>query len=166
MPLETALEWCHDSDTGYALVQAIEEESLQGCIFNLGGGAKCRTKARDFLRQMFPLWGLEANILPEYAFATRNFHSGFYLDGFELDRILNFRRNSLLDYLNSIRSRINPVTRCIVRQLPHSIIRNWMLRMSEPLKAIRENNEELVNRFYGSREAFDKLFQRECLSTG
>ncbi len=161
MPLATSLEWCHDSDTGYALVQAIEEESITGSIFNLGGGERCRTRAREFLSQMLPLWGLDANILPDYAFATRNFHSGYYLDGNELDEILHFRRKTLQDYLRSMRRRISPLQRLAVRLVPRSIIRAWMLKMSEPLQAIRQNNENLVRRFYGSQAVFDSIFQKE-----
>jgi len=166
MPLETALEWCHDSDSGYALVQAIEEESLQGRIFNLGGGEGCRTKARDFLRLMFPLWGLDAGILPDYAFATRNFHSGYYLDGDELDQILHFRRKTLQDYLRTMGECVSPMQRMAVGVIPKSIVRAWMLKMSEPLQAIRQNNDGLVRRFYGSKEIFDSIFQREILGLG
>lgn len=166
MPLETALEWCHDVDAAYALVQGIENDSIIGRTFNLGGGEACRTKARDFLRQMFPLWGLELNLLPDYAFATRNFHSGFYMDGDELDNLLHFRRKTLQDYLDAMRVRISPIQRRLVQTLPKSIVRAWMLKMSDPLKAIRENNEELVNRFYGSREVFECLFQGDSLQVG
>jgi len=31
------------------------------------------------------------------------------------------------------------------------------LHMSEPFRAIRENNQPLIARFYGSREAFERL---------
>lgn len=163
MPLETALEWCHDSDTGYALVQAIEEESLQGRVFNLGGGERCRTKARDFLKLMFPLWGLDAGILPDYAFATRNFHSGYYLDGDELDLILRFRRKTLQDYLRTMGECVSPLQRIAVRMIPKSIVRGWMLKMSEPLQAIRQKNDRLVRRFYGSKEIFESVFQRDMV---
>ena len=166
MPLETALEWCHDSDTGYALVQAIEEEALQGRIFNLGGGERCRTKARDFLKQMFPLWGLDAKILPDYAFATRNFHSGYYLDGDELDRILHFRRKTLQDYLRTMGACVSPLQRLAVGMIPKSIVRAWMLKMSEPLQAIRQKNERLVRRFYGSKEIFDSIYQKNIVGVG
>jgi len=160
MPLETALEWCHASDAGYALVQAIEQDSVFGRIFNLGGGQQCQIKARNFLRKMFPLWGLRPDLLPEYAFATRNFHSGYYADGDELNDLLNFRRKTLQDYLDTVSSTISPIQRSLVRMLPRFAIRDWLLRMSEPLEAIKNNNEELIARFYGSRDAFQELVTR------
>jgi hypothetical protein len=33
--------------------------------------------------------------------------------------------------------------------------------MSEPLQAIRENNQNLITRFYGSREAFERLLPQK-----
>jgi nucleoside-diphosphate-sugar epimerase len=157
MPLETTLEWCHVSDTGYALVQAIEKDSILGRIFNLGGGERCTTSARDFLHKMLPLWGLDLNILPEYAFATRNFHSGFYTDGDLLNDILHFRRKTLQDYLDAARERVSPLQKFLVRSIPTPIVRDWLLKMSEPLKAIKDGNENLIARFYGSRHNFEQL---------
>jgi nucleoside-diphosphate-sugar epimerase len=166
MPLDTALEWCHVADAGYGLVNALEHNSIQGKIFNFGGGEACRTSAKRFLDQMLPLWGLNVDVLPDYAFATRNFHSGYYQDGDHLNQILNFRRKTLEDYIDSMRTQISPLKRLLIRSIPRLWVRNWMLKMSEPLKAIKENNERLIHRFYGSREAFDRLVGRKTLPFG
>lgn len=159
MPLDTALEWCHASDAGYALVESINCEKISGRIFNLGGGALCRVKARQFLQEMFPMFGLAPAVLPEHAFATQNFHSGDYMDGDELDSILGFRRKTLKDYYATVKRQISPLQRFFVHLIPKSIIRAYFERMSEPLKAIRENDRELIERFYGSRKAFDSLIR-------
>jgi hypothetical protein len=166
MPLDTALEWCHVADAGYGLVNALEHNSIQGKIFNFGGGEACRTSAKRFLDQMLPLWGLNVDVLPDYAFATRNFHSGYYQDGDHLNQISNFRRKTLEDYIDSMRTQISPLKRLLIRSIPRLWVRNWMLKMSEPLKAIKENNERLIHRFYGSREAFDRLVGRKTLPFG
>jgi len=165
MPLKTTLEWCHDGDVGYALVQAIESDTVFGKIFNLGGGEQCCITARDFLRKMFPLWGLPPDILPDYAFATRNFHSGYYADGEELNEILKFRRGTLHEYIDAMRAKISPITRFLVGSLPRPVVRSWLLKMSEPLKAIREGNENLITRFYGSRKTFDLMFDPAQISS-
>ena len=157
MPLDTALEWCHPEDVGFALVEALQHDTLSEKIFNLGGGRACRIKARDFVRKMFNLWGLDAKILPNYAFALHNFHSGYYADGYKLNKILNFQRKTLQDYYEFIQLTVSPLQKHLVRFVPSSLIRQWLLMKSEPLKAIRENNERLIKRFYGSREIFDKL---------
>jgi len=165
MPLDTALEWCHSSDAGYALAEAIECDRLFGRIFNLGGGKHCRTKARDFIRNMLPLFGVKSTTIPEHAFATQNFHSGDYADGDELDHLLKFRRKTLKDYYDAIKRSISPVQRYLVGFVPSAIVRNYMLRMSDPLKAIQDDDPVLIDRFYGTRQAFDKLV-REVAGKG
>jgi nucleoside-diphosphate-sugar epimerase len=161
MPLETALEWCHVEDVGYALVQGIGEKSIFGRIFNLGGGVRCRTDARGFLSQMLPMWGLDSEVIPDFAFATQNFHSGYYQDGDLLNRILNFQKKTLQDYYHSVRLSVSPFQRLLVRCLPRFLIRYWFVKMSEPVKAIKENNETLIQRFYGSREAYNLLLKKD-----
>jgi nucleoside-diphosphate-sugar epimerase len=157
MPLKTSLEWCHPEDVGFALVEALRHDTLSGRIFNLGGGKSCRILAEDFLKKMFKLWGLDSKVLPEYAFALRNFHSGYYMDGFKLNYILNFQRRSLQDYFELIKNTISPLQKGLIKFVPGSLIRRWLLKKSEPLRAIKENNEKLIDRFYGSREVFNNL---------
>jgi len=157
MPLNTSLEWCYPSDVGYALTQAIDEEGVINGVYNLGGGEECRIVARDFLQKMFAIWGLDASILPDYAFAVQNFHSGFYRDGYKLNRILGFRSKTLQDYLEMVRDKVSPNRRKLIRMVPRSIVRQVLLRMSEPLRAIRENDDLLIKRFYGSRNKFFEM---------
>ncbi|MEA3349265.1 MAG: hypothetical protein U9Q82_01445, partial [Chloroflexota bacterium] len=95
--------------------------------------------------------------LPEHAFATRNFHSGDYADGDELNAILHFRRKSLKDYYDAARDRISPLSRFLVGLVPKFMIRRYLIRMSAPLKAIKENDTKLIERFYGSRRAFENM---------
>jgi nucleoside-diphosphate-sugar epimerase len=157
MPLNTALEWCLSSDAGYALVEAISCKNVYGRIFNLGGGAKCRIEAYEFLNTTLPLFGVDPSAMPLNAFATRNFHSGYYADGDKLNDLLSFQRHTLEDYYKSLKRTISPLRLFINRCIPKAIIREYFVRISEPLKAIREDNQELIKRFYGSREAYDKL---------
>ncbi len=155
MPLDTALEWCHNADAGFALVQALECEPLIGRIFNLGGGRDCRVRARDFLRKVLPLYGVDPSALPERAFATQNFHSGDYADGDELEHYLKFRRSTLQDYYDSLKGQVLPLQRFFVRLVPRVILRNYFERLSEPLKAIREGDAELIQRYFGSYQALE-----------
>lgn len=157
MPLDTALEFCHCEDAGYALVEAIEHDEVWGKIYNLGGGPACRLSAREFIHRMFPLFGINPKVVPEYAFATRNFHSGYYADAHILNDLLGFQRHSIAEYIASVKRRVNPVQRALLRLIPSFVVRAWMLRMSEPYQSIRENNPSLIRRFYGSRAAFEQL---------
>jgi len=165
MPLDTSLEFCHNSDAGFALVQAIESNRLWGKTFNLGGGEQCRTNARAFLKAMMPLYGVDPETIPEYAFATRNFHSGFYKDGDKLEKILHFQKHTLGNHINTVKENVSPFQRFMIHMIPRFLIRAWMLHMSEPFKAIQENNQKLIARFYGSRNVFENLFLRDKGST-
>ncbi|MBC8504256.1 MAG: NAD(P)-dependent oxidoreductase [Anaerolineales bacterium] len=157
MPLETSLEWCHSADAGYALAEAVDCEGLYGRIFNLGGGEKCRVKAREFMRSMMPMFGIAATALPESAFATKNFHSGDYVDGDELDRLIKFRRRTLKDYYETVKRGISPMQRLLVGMIPAPVVQQFFMRMSEPLRAIRVNDLEKIKRYYGSRQAFRQI---------
>ena len=161
MPLETALEWCHDSDVALALVNAIENDAIDGEIFNLGGGKTCQIKARDFIHATLPLYGLKPEILPEFAFATQNFHSGYYADSHKLNEFLRFQRRGLAEYFSDIRKTITPFRKALVKLIPNGIVQKYFLSMSEPLCAIRENNQKLITRFYGSRDAFEHLLPHQ-----
>jgi len=157
MPLGTALEWCHRSDVGYALVEALEHEELLGRIFNLGGGERCQIKAKDFVYKMFSLYGLKPAALPAHAFAIKNFHSGYYTDGDELEALLHFQNHTLDGYFEAVMRQISAVQRFFVRLIPAWAVRKYFVRLSEPLQAIRENNRKLIARFYGSRRNFEIL---------
>jgi nucleoside-diphosphate-sugar epimerase len=157
MPLNTPLEWCHVADVGYALVESTKYPVVLGRIFNLGGGPQCRTIARDFLANMLPKWGIDFKEIPEFAFATRNFHSGYYKDTELLNQVLQFQRSSILDYYRFVEERVSSFRRFIIRCIPRALVYKWFTRMSEPLRAIKENDEPLIERFYGSREAFERL---------
>ena len=161
MPLGTTLEWCHASDVGFALVEAIDCEVVFGRIFNLGGGKSCTVKAEEFLQTMFPLFGLNAKTIPSYAFATKNFHSGFYIDGYELDDLLHFRRKVLLDYYDYVEEKVSGVQRFFTRLMPAEIVKGFLARQSEPLQALKEKNMVLIERYYGTVEDALRIFEQK-----
>ena len=165
LPLDTALEWTWNSDVALALVNALDHfDRLDGRIFNVGGGETCRVIARDYIRKTMELVGINPEALPEHAFATQNFHSGYYADGDDLENILHFRRKTLDDFYTFVVERTPLWRRWLNRLIPASLIRRKMESLSEPLQAIQEGDEELIARFYGSREAYEEY--RASLLTG
>ncbi len=154
MPLDTPMEICRSVDVGYALVQAIACDTLWGNIYDLGGGRKCRIKARDYLQTMLSIFGLNPKAIPENAFATRNFHMGHYVDGDELESLLHFQRGGLKEHFAAVRQKTSACKRFSVKLVPTRIVRSYLAKLSEPLRAVKENNDALIRRFYGSREAF------------
>jgi len=112
MPLETPIEMTTPEDTAGAFVNAIfKQKPLEGKIFNLGGGENCRISYKKFLSVLFNIFGLGKISFPEYAFATRNFHSDHYSDGNILENILHFRKDNKNSYVDKVKFYVKPFTR-------------------------------------------------------
>ena len=148
MPLNTSFEITTSRDTGYAMVHAIEHIALlQNNLYNLGGGQKCRTTFEKFISKAFQISGLGKINFPKFAFAQKNFHCGFYQDGNKLDKIIHFRRDTLDDYFKNFEKNINPLTKFFT-SIFNKLIKKYLLKKSEPLRAYVENDKKLINRFF------------------
>jgi nucleoside-diphosphate-sugar epimerase len=148
MPLDTKIEITSNIDAGEAFAKAIEyKNELEGKIFNLGGGEKCRTTYRDFLRNMFKIYGLNIHYLKEMAFATKNFHCGYYQDADKLNDILHFQNDTLETYYDRVKRKTNKFLRflSIIFSLP---IIYFLQQKSEPLEARRKKDKRLLSRFF------------------
>lgn len=149
MPLETKLEIATVFDTARALVKAIDHtKTLNGHIYNLAGGKKCRTTYREFLIHMFKIYGLQYKYLKSVAFAKKNFHCGYFLDSDDLENILHFRRDTLQDYYRTIDRETNKLTRFFSKIFSRPII-YFLTKKSEPLQAVKKHNLKLIRRFFG-----------------
>ncbi len=160
MPLNTTLEWCSASDAGYALVEAIGCEAVFGKTHNLGGGIQCTVKADQFLNKMFDLFGLSAQTIPRRAFAIHNFHSGYYVDGDKLNKLLHFRRHVLRDYYETMETKISHLQRFFTRLVPSGVVRAYLRQQSEPWRALKKKNLALIERYYGDLEEAMRYFEK------
>lgn len=152
MPLDTSIELVTSRDVGFALSRAVHHEAdLEGKIFNLGGGAACRIKYRDLLRQTFTVLGLDFNRIDEDAFATRNFHCGFFADSCELQKILYFQRDSVESCVAWIAESV-PRWRHLITRMTKSSIARFLLEKSDPRNAVKQGNSVLIKRFFGNRK--------------
>ncbi|MDO5035992.1 MAG: NAD(P)-dependent oxidoreductase [Porphyromonas sp.] len=148
MPLAQIVEICTPRDTGRAFVNAIShQEELEGQIFNLGGGAECTTTYEEFLANNFRIYGLGALDFPLHAFATKNFHCGYYVDGDQLEEILKFRRDTLEDYYRQLAENITPIQRFATR-LTRKQVKSYLLSKSEPYKAWLEEDREKMAEYF------------------
>ena len=148
MPLSTPMEITTPEDTASAFVNAIEKRALlNNRIFNLGGGASCRTNYREFLTKSFSISGLGPLNFPKYAFAEKNFHCGFYTDGDELEEILRFRNDTMETYFIKLENATSSVTRLATRLL-NGRIKKHLMKKSEPFKAYEENDKALLQRYF------------------
>lgn len=152
VPLETSLEIATVRDTARAFVNSIDhQEELAGKIFNLGGGESCRLTYFNFLSRVFNAFGLGKLNFPNYAFATQNFHCGYYIDGNELEDIIHFRSDNIESYFNRFNDSVPWVQRFFT--LPFSGIIKWfLLKLSLPYKAYKKGDKEKINFFFCNME--------------
>ena len=147
-PLNTSLEIATPQDTARAFVNAIgKKEELSKRIFNLGGGELCRMDYEGFLQRSFDIFGLGELDFPDKAFAEKNFHCGFYKDGDELENILHFRKHTLEDYFEIEKQKVSSFKK-FGASLLRKPIKYYLLKQSEPLMAIKENDVELKKQFF------------------
>lgn len=154
MPLGQIMEIATPRDTARAFVHTLKHlDAVEGKIFNLGGGAECTTTYGEFLAKNFELFGLGALDFPSHAFATKNFHCGYYEDGQELEDILHFRRDTLTDYYQEVGASIPWITR-MAAKATRKIVKSYLLSKSEPYKAWVEQDEKAMQLYF--RESDEK----------
>lgn len=151
MPLDTTIEICTPEDTARAFVNGMEKQKeLAYGIFNLGGGKHATTTYRAFLKRSFRIFGLGKLDFSPNAFATKNFHCGYYADGDELEEIVHFRQDDLESYFAKVKKGVNSFIRFITKIFSFSI-KKQLENTSEPLQAIKNKDKRLIRRFFGER---------------
>jgi nucleoside-diphosphate-sugar epimerase len=149
MPLDTPFEMATSRDVGFAFSRAIHHEAeLEGRTFNLAGGPACRITYRELLRRTFEAMGLDFGKIDESAFATRNFHCGFFADSGRLQDILHFQRDSAESYIAWI-AESTPRWKRLLSGAVKSQIARFMLEKSDPLNALKQGNLMLIERYFG-----------------
>ena len=148
MPLKTAMEIATPADTARAFVNGIDLcEELAGNIFNLGGGSSCRISYKAFLLRSFDIFGLGSLSFPDSAFATKNFHCGFYRDGDILNSIVDFRRDTIDSYFEQVAAGVPAIQRFFTKIL-RPIIKRKLLSQSEPHAACKSQNQDEINHYF------------------
>lgn len=152
MPLEQVMEIATPRDTARAFVNTLDHlDEVEGKIFNLGGGAECTTTYGEFLSKNFEIFGLGALDFPSHAFATKNFHCGYFEDGQDLEDILHFRQDTLADYYREVEKGTSIFTKLGAKAF-RGIVKSYLLSKSEPYKAWQEQDEEAMKLFFREEE--------------
>lgn len=148
MPLATKMEITTPLDTARAFVNGIsKQKELNHKIFNLGGGQHCRLTYQEFITKSFDIFGLGSFNFPAKSFAEKNFHCGYYADGNDLEKIVHFRNDTLDSYFAALKASV-PAWQRFMTSLFSSVIKKNLLKLSEPLHAIKDNNQVLIQRFF------------------
>ncbi len=153
VPLETSFEIATVRDTARAFVNSLDhKEELTGRVFNLGGGESCRLSYFDFLSRAFNAFGLGKINFPNYAFAKQNFHCGHYIDGDKLEAIVNFRSDDISSYFKRFDASVPWAQRFLT--IPFAGIIKWfLLKLSKPYKAFKNNDQEKISFFFDKIES-------------
>lgn len=150
VPLDTIMEIATVDDTARAFANIIgKKDQLNKQIFNLGGGENCIITYQEFLNRAFKSFGLGKAIFPDKTFAEANFHCGKFSDSDELEEILKFRKDTIDSYFKQFKASVPALQRFIT--IPFGpIVKYFLGRISEPRKAIKENNQEDILRYFGA----------------
>lgn len=148
MPLDTPMEIASPEDTARAFANAIEKRDLLSQkIYNLSGGENCRISYQDFLQRSFDAFGLGKLNFPLNAFAEKNFHCGYYVDGDQLNEILHFRNDTIETHFRRLNQSISPIQR-MATSLFRNIIKKKLLSLSEPYQGYLNNDKSIMSHFF------------------
>ncbi len=159
-PPETHIEFITSEDAGYGLVQSLEcPEDFYGRVYNMSGGPSCRVVFSDYLDRFFHLLGMPdfGKVVPRNWIATRNFHCSWYMDSWILNEYLGHWRQSYDDHMKQVMQATPWIVKRGARLAPPLAIRLFLKPMAETLQWIKDNDEEKVKAFFGSREKWEQI---------
>ena len=131
-PLNNVLEWITEDDSGRLLANiCIKElpEAFWQNIYNVGGGESCRKTNYEFTSMLLETLGVKdiKKIFEPYWFANRNFHGQYYLDSHILNDYLDFRRESMEDFVRRLKKKIGFPT-VLLKYMPSFAIKNFIMK--------------------------------------
>ncbi|MFX0033200.1 MAG: NAD-dependent epimerase/dehydratase family protein [Promethearchaeota archaeon] len=129
MPLDTCIEICDTKDVGLALANAVNSNKVWGETMHIAGGEQCRTNYKDYINTMMEIFGLGEQLLPEQAFAKKDFHCG-YMDTERSQKIFDYQYHTLNDYYNEVREKVG--TKKPFFKIFKRTIKYHLLKRSEP----------------------------------
>ena len=132
--LDSKVEAITDNDAGYLFVNALNHvDKLNGKIWNGTGGEMTTDTYRNILINVLKIYGLSIKYLLTRLFVDKNFYSHIYKDSEKLDKILEFRSDSLSSYYMRLKRQVRG--RKIARILAQPLI----------LFLKRKNRGKLIN---------------------
>ena len=165
-PLNNVLEWVTADDSGRLLLNICIKDlpdKFWKNIYNIGGGASCRKNNYEFTSMMLETIGVKniEKIFKPNWFANRNFHGQYYLDSHILNDYLNFRTQSIEDFIKELKKEVKfPIT--ILRYLPDFFIKNIIMRSIARLKNstlgwIKNKEQDKIDSYFGSLTEWKKI---------
>jgi nucleoside-diphosphate-sugar epimerase len=125
VPLGNRIEFAHVQDVATAFANAVESDAIWGQLLLIGGGPRCQFYYGDLVRRVLKAVGV--GMLPAEAFALTPYSTD-WLETAESQRLLNYQRRTLDDYLRDLRAGLG--RRRLLVQLFRPLIRRWLLAQS------------------------------------
>ena len=175
MPLDARLEAITDRDAGLGLVNSLDlptSSDFWRRAYNMGGGPAMRTTAYQYLAASYALLGAEWEACAERNwYALRNFHLQFYEDSGIANGYLEYQRDSLATFRQSITATMPVHMRLLAvlaRRLPglRRVVERRAYSMLEELASGHRNsplywylngNEARLNAFFGGSAEFEAI---------
>jgi hypothetical protein len=88
---------------GLAIANGLEADEIWGNIWHIGGGSDCQLYQRELVKGVMDAAGI--GMLPEDAFTDEPYPTD-WLDTEESQKVLNFQRLTLADYIEDVKESI------------------------------------------------------------
>ncbi|WP_313539994.1 NAD-dependent epimerase/dehydratase family protein [Leifsonia aquatica] len=165
-PFNGVMEWVSVEDAARLMVAICEDvtpsEFWRG-IYNIGGGEGWRLTNWDLQIAMGQAMGVR-DIRSWYErnwFATQNFHGQWYSDSDRLDELVPFRKDT---FDQALERAVAAAPRSVrsAGKVPAWIVKNLVMKpLAEKPRGtmhfIRQNEQEKIDAYFGSREAWDQI---------
>lgn len=165
-PLNNVLEWITEEDSGRLLANICIKELpdiFWKNIYNIGGGESCRKNNYEFTSMVLETVGVKdiKKIFDYKWFANRNFHGQYYLDSDFLNDYLDFRRESIEDFMKRLKKHVG-FPSVTLKYLPNFFIKHFIMKSmckSENgiLYWIKYKDENKINAFFGSFQKWERI---------
>ncbi|MDE6372913.1 MAG: NAD(P)-dependent oxidoreductase [Clostridia bacterium] len=164
---DAPLEWASVRDSGNLLTNLLKKyknktlpEVFWKKVYNIGGGAKCRTYGYGTYDEGFKIIGgsFKSFFKPWYN-ATRNFHGMWYTDSDELENYFHFRGQSCTDFWQEmkLRNKIYTMGKFVPRPLISAFLFKRLLKdANSPSRWVKDGDEARAIAYFGGSEEFKK----------
>lgn len=176
--LDNVLEYVSDRDSGTMLQHLCTydregklPDSFWCHIYNIGGGASCRTSTWEMYQTLYGALGIKdlSNCMDSKWYATRNFHGQYYLDSDKLEKFLRFRKDSMKYYYDAYLEMLGgtlKATRVLCRlpfgeKLIGSAMKKKFLKLARSehgtVRFIENDMQDQIAAYWGSQKAWEAI---------
>ncbi len=135
--LNSVVEAITDNDAGYLFVNALNHiEKLNRKIWNGTGGEMTTDTYRNILANVLKIYGLSFSYLLTALFVDKNFYTHTYEDSNELEKILEFRSDSISSYYMRLKIQVKgrKIAKLLAKPISSFLTRKNRGRITKALK--------------------------------